>query len=292
MARERIQRFRWAFVFGLFLFCAELGVAWLAGSLALLADAGHLFLDVVALGLAYFGARWALRRPDSRYTYGFRRAEVLAAAVNGFLLLFLVGFVVREALERLGAPREIWGGPTLAMGVVGFLGNAFMALLLHRHEKSDLNMRAAFLHVLGDALGSLAVILAGIAIVLFGKVWVDAAASFFIAGIVLFGALRILRDAGRVLFEAVPEDLSFGEIAQTLRSLPGVQDVHDLHVWSLVPGFPMLTAHLVLGNCSLAEADAILAQARKILGERFGIEHVTLQAECAACEGLACNGRN
>lgn len=292
MTTERIQRFRWAFIFGLFLFCAELGVAWLAGSLALLADSGHLFLDVVALGLAYFGARFALRRPNSRYTYGFRRAEVLAAALNAFLLLLLVGFVVREAWERLAAPREIWATPTLAMGVVGFLGNIFMAFLLHRHEKSDLNMRAAFLHVLGDALGSLAVILAGLALVLFGKAWVDVAASFFISGIVLFGALRVLRGAARVLFEAVPEDLSFGEIAQTLRSLPGVQEVHDLHVWSLVPGFPVLTAHLVLGNCSLAEADAVLSQARKVLSQRFGIEHVTLQVECAACEGFSCNGRN
>ena len=292
MTQERIQRFRWAFAFGLFLFCAELGVAWLTGSLALLADSGHLFLDVVALGLAYFGARWALRRPNSRYTYGFRRAEVLAAALNAFLLLLLVGFVVREAWERLAAPREIWAGPTLLMGVVGFVGNLLMAALLHRHEKSDLNMRAAFLHVLGDALGSLAVILAGLTLVLFGKAWVDAAASFFISGIVLLGALRVLREAGRVLFEAMPEDLSFAEIVEALRSLPGVQGVHDLHVWSLVPGFPVLTAHVVMGNCSLAEADAVLSQARKILSERFGIEHVTLQVECAACEGLACNGRN
>ncbi len=267
-------------------------MAWLTGSLALLADSGHLFLDVVALGLAYFGARWALRRPNSRYTYGFRRAEVLAAALNAFLLLLLVGFVVREALERMAAPREIWAGPTLLMGVVGFVGNLLMAALLHRHEKSDLNMRAAFLHVLGDALGSLAVILAGLALVLFGKAWVDAAASFFISGIVLLGALRVLREAGRVLFEAMPEDLSFAEIVEALRSLPGVQGVHDLHVWSLVPGFPVLTAHVVMGNCSLAEADAVLSQARKILSERFGIEHVTLQVECAACEGLACNGRN
>lgn len=267
-------------------------MAWLTGSLALLADAGHFFLDMVALGLAYFGARWALRRPNARYTYGFRRAEVLVAATNAFLLLLLVSFIVREALARLGMSREIWVGPTLLMGVVGLAGNILMAFFLHRHEKSDLNMRAAFLHVLGDALGSLGVVLAGIAIILFGKVWVDAAASLFISGIVLLGALRVLREAGRVLFEAMPDGLSFAEIVETLRSLPGVQDVHDLHVWSLVPGFPVLTAHLVLGNCSLAEADAILGQARKILRDRFGIDHVTLQVECAACEGLACNGRS
>lgn len=270
-------------------FVAELGVGLLTGSLALLADSGHVLLDVAALALAYVGARWAGRRPDERYTYGYRRAEVIVAAVNGLFLFLLVGFVVAEAVDRLRTPKEVWVGPMMAMAGAGLLGNLAMAALLGHHDADDLSMRAAFLHVLGDALGSLAVVLGGASMILTGQTWPDAAASLLISGILLVGAIRVLRRAGRVLAEGVPEGLVLGEVARAMAEVGGVREVHDLHVWSLGPGSPALTAHVVLGERSLQEADAIVAELRRILKERFGIHHVTIQVESGACQAPCCN---
>jgi cobalt-zinc-cadmium efflux system protein len=289
MSRER--RLCWALGVGVVLFVAELSVAFLSGSLALLADSGHVFLDVFALGLAYLATRLVKRRPDRIYTYGRQRAEVLAAAINALLLVFLAGFVLAEALSRLRWPRPVLAEPFLAMAGGGLLGNLLIAFLLGAHEKHDLNMRAAFLHVLGDALGSLAALLAAVGLFLFGRPWVDSAASLFISGILIFGAVRLLRRAGRVLAEGVPEGLSLTEIAAGIAAIPGVVEVHDLHVWSLTPRFPVLTAHVVLGDLSLREADRMAHDLRRMLRDRFGIEHVTLQMEARACPGPSCNGR-
>lgn len=273
------------------LLLAEILTAILSKSLALLADAGHLFLDVFALLFAYLGARLALRRPDERYTYGYHRAEVLAAAVNALLLFLLVGFVVHEAVRRISAPTPVWVGPVLVMALVGLLGNLVTAFLLFGHEKNDLNMRAAFLHVLGDALGSVVVLIAGLALAFSGPAWIDPVASLVISGIILFGAARVVRGVVRVLGEGVPEGLSLAEIAATMAAVPGVREVHDLHVWTIKPGFPALTAHVVLGDLPLREADRLAEELRRRIRERFGIEHVTLQVEGESCNGPCCNGQ-
>jgi len=288
VARE--HRLLWALVLGITLFVAELSLAFLSRSLALLADSGHLFLDVFALGLAFWASLISGRKPDQRYTYGYHRAEVLAAALNAFLLYVLAGFVVYEALERLRSPVSVLPRPMLAMAVAGLFGNFLTAWLLGSHGKHDLNMRAAFLHVLGDALGSVAVLVAALATMFFGAAWVDPAASLLISGIILFGASRVLRQALKVLAEGVPEGLSLAEIAAAITSFPGVREVHDLHVWSIGPRFPVLTAHLVVGDLSLREAEALGQSLRKMLRERFGIEHVTFQMEGGACSGPSCNG--
>ncbi len=288
---DRERRLRWALLIGVSLFLAELATAFLSGSLALLADSGHLFLDVFALALAYVGSKVAARQPDQRYTYGYHRAEVLAAAFNAALLFLLVGFVVHEASARFFLPASLRVVPMLTMAVVGLGGNILMGIFLSRHEKEDLNMRAAFLHVLGDALGSLAVLGAGIVLVFSGPTWVDPAASLLIALFISVGAVRVLRGALRILAEAAPDELSVTEIARALAAVPGVQDVHDLHIWSLKPGFPALTAHVVLGKLSLGDADRVAEEIRMRLRERFGVEHVTLQVEGQSCTGPCCNGQ-
>jgi len=288
VGRER--RLLWAWILGVLLFVAELVTAFFSGSLALLADTGHVFLDVFALSLAYWASLLARRRPDHKYTYGYHRLEVLAAALNALLLFFLVGFVVHEALGRFRSPAAILAGPVVAMAGLGLLGNLLMAWLLHSHEKHDLNVRAAFLHVLGDALGSVAVLLGGLSVLLFQALWVDPAASLFISGIILVGAVRVLRETLRVLAEGVPEGYSLLEISAAMAAFPGVQEVHDLHVWSLGPQFPALTAHVVVGDLSLREADALAENLRQMLHKRFGIEHVTLQMEGEVCSGPCCNG--
>lgn len=290
MGRE--QRLLWAWALGIALFVAELSLAFFSRSLALLADSGHLFLDVFALSFAFLANLLSRRKPDQKYTYGYQRAEVLAAALNAFLLFLLAGFVIHQALERLRSPVLVLPGPVLVMAVAGLLGNLFMAWLLGSHEKHDLNMKAAFLHVLGDALGSVVVLGSALAVMLWGAAWVDPAASLLISGIILFGAARVLRGAVKVLAEGVPEGLSLAEINAAIAGFPGVREVHDLHVWSIGPRFPVLSAHLVVGDLSLREADALGQSLRQMLRERFGIEHVTFQMENGACSGPSCNGRD
>lgn len=276
---------------GVTLFGAELSAALFSRSLALLADSGHVALDVFALGLAYGAHRLVRRRPDKKYTYGYHRAEVLAAALNALLLLLLVGFVVREALVRLWSPAPVLWGPMVVMAGVGLGGNVLMAFLLGSHEARDLNMRAAFLHVVGDALGSVAVLVAALGLALFRAPWMDTVASLLISGLLLVGAARVLRRAGRVLAEGVPEGLSLAEITGAMLAYPGVREVHDLHVWSLGPRFSALTAHVVVGERSLPEAEAVVRHLGELIRERFGIGHVTLQVEGEACGGPWCNGR-
>ncbi len=287
---EREQRLLWALSLGFLVFLAELSTGLLAGSLALLADSAHVFLDVVALGLAYLGARLSRRPPTARYTYGFRRVEVLTAAMNGLTLLLLLVFLVKEAFERLSTPRVVQAGPMLGVALAGLLVNFLMAVLLWQHEEEDLNLRAAFLHVLGDALGSLAAIAAGVVIALTGWNGADPLASLVIAAIVGVGAVRVLRRTFRVLAEGVPEGLSLDTVAQRLRAVPGVRDVHDVHLWSIGPGFPALSAHVVVDSRSMAEADALASHLRQLLREEFGLEHVTLQLEGSLCGAPCCNG--
>lgn len=291
MSVDREKRFGLALFLGSVLFFAEILTAIFSGSLALLADAGHLFLDVFALLFAYLGARLSRRRPDQTYTYGYHRAEVLAAAINAALLFFLVGFIVKEAISRFFAPVSVLVVPVLVMALLGLLGNLVMASFLSGHKKEDLNMRAAFLHVLGDALGSVVVLIAGLVLAFSGPYWIDPAASLVISGVILVGAVRVAKGVVRVLGEGVPENLSLEEIAAAIASVPGVRDVHDLHVWTIKPGFPALTAHVVLGDLSLREADQLVEELRRRIRERFGIEHVTLQVEGETCPGPCCNGR-
>ncbi|MGQ9700719.1 MAG: cation diffusion facilitator family transporter [Candidatus Bipolaricaulaceae bacterium] len=287
---SRERRLLWAIGVGFFVFLGQVIVGLFTRSLALLADSAHVFLDVFALVLAYVGARFARWPPTPRYTYGFRRVEVLIAAVNGLTLVLLMTGVVREAIGRLGAPREVGAGPMLAMAGAGLGANLLMAVLLHRHEPEDLNLQAAFLHVVGDALGSVAVITSGLVILFTGWTLVDPLAGLLIAGIVGVGAARVLRRSWHILAEGAPEGLHTEKILQRMASQPGVLDVHDLHLWTIGPGFSALSAHVVVDAQSMAEADALAAALRKLLHTHFGLTHVTLQLEGSFCGAPCCNG--
>jgi cobalt-zinc-cadmium efflux system protein len=249
---------------------------WWSGSLALLADAAHMLTDGSALALAA-GAAWLAKRPPNlRHSYGFARAEVLAALVNSLLMLVLLGFIVREAIGRIGTPREIHGGAVVGVAAAGLAVNLGVAWLLSRGEQT-LNSRAALLHVLGDALGSVAAILAGLVILVTGWTPIDPLLSLLVAALILVSALRLLREAVHVLMEGVPFDLRLEAIGQELAALEGVLRVHDLHVWTLTSGTVALSAHVEIR--SLAEWPRILAAARHTLEAHHGIHHVTLQPE-------------
>ena len=255
---------------------AEIVGGFWTGSLALLADAGHMATDNVALALAWLAARLADRRPDEARTYGFQRAEILAALANGAALLVVCGFIAWEAVERLAEPRPIRGGAMAVIATGGLLVNLAGAALL-RHHRHGMNVRAAFLHLVGDLLGSVGAIAAAILVAVFGWMWADPATSLAIVAILAVGSWRLVSQAVHVLMEGTPAGVDAEEVRACLRETPGVAGVHDLHLWCLREGSPILTAHLVLDHS--VSAPAVLRAATERIRERFGIDHVTLQTE-------------
>jgi cobalt-zinc-cadmium efflux system protein len=256
---------------------------WWSGSLALLSDAAHMFTDSSALGLAA-GAAWLAQRPPSmRHSYGLVRAEVLAALFNSLLMLVLLGYIVHEAVDRFGAPRDIRGGAVIGVAVLGLAINLAVAWVLSRGEHT-LNNRAALLHVLGDALGSLAAIAAGLVIVTTGWTPIDPLLSLLVAALILVSALRLLREAVHVLMEGVPAHVRLDAVGRDLAALDGVLRVHDLHVWTLSSGSVALSAHMEIRE--LSDWPVILAAARQTMDTRHDILHVTLQPEVLATEPL------
>lgn len=254
----------------------EAMAGWWSGSLALMSDAAHMVTDASSLGLAA-AAAWLARRPPSlRHSYGLVRAEVLAALVNGLTMLVLVGFIVFEAIQRFTTPHAIEGKVVIVVAIIGLGVNLVVAWMLHRGEQT-LNSRAALLHVLGDALGSVAAILSGVVILTTGWTPIDPLLSLFVAVLIGISSIRLLRDVVHVLMEGVPSHIRLDIIGQDLAALTGVTHVHDLHVWTLSSGTIALSAHL-----ELRELDAwpgILAAARHAMADHHGIHHLTLQPE-------------
>ena len=247
-----------------------------SGSLALVSDAGHMFSDALVLTLAAVAA-WLARRPVSgRHSYGWARAEVIGAMLNGLLMLGIIVVIVVEAVQRLLAPRPVVAAGVILIAFVGLIVNGVVALMLIRGEH-DLNVRAALLHVISDLIGSLAALIAGAVIYFTGWLPIDPILSLVIAGLILITTLRLLRDALHVLMEGVPASVELPAIGRALAAVPGVGAVHDLHVWSITPGQTALSAHLEVDD--LAGWPRILEVARSMLRERFGIDHVTLQPE-------------
>jgi cobalt-zinc-cadmium efflux system protein len=248
-----------------------------ANSLALLADAGHMFSDAAALGLSLVAVILAQRPATSQRTYGFHRAEILAALLNGAALLTLSVLIAREAWERLSAPPEVEGGLMLLIAVGGLAINLANLRILSGGRQSNLNVRGAWLHVMADTLGSLGAISAGAAIYFLGWRWADPLASFIIASLVLYSAWGLIRETLDVLMEGVPKGISIEEITEALTELQGVMGTHDLHVWSLTSGRNVATAHLIITEN--ADHQGIIDAANRMLASRFSIHHATIQVE-------------
>jgi cobalt-zinc-cadmium efflux system protein len=254
----------------------EAGVGLWAGSLALVADAGHMVSDAGALALAA-AAAWLATRPASRlHSYGFGRAEFIAALVNSLGLLALVLWLAVSAVRRLQDPQPVAGEAVSVTAALGLLINILVVWLLSGGEKS-LNTRAALLHVVGDLLGSIAALIAGVVITFTGWTPIDPLLSLVIGALIVTSSLRLLREALHGLMEGVPLHLSPEEIGRAIAAVPGVASVHDLHIWSVAPDKPMLSAHLLVKD--LKQWEAVLREAQALLHERYGIEHVTLQPE-------------
>ena len=269
---------RWALIITLgFAFVEVAGATW-SGSLALFSDAGHMFSDAFSLGLAAFAA-WIVKQPPSaRHSYGFVRAEVIAALINGGLMLLVIIAIVVEAVIRLRQPQPVAGGAVMLIAVIGLGVNIVVAFVLS-HGTHNLNSRAAFLHVIGDLLGSVAAIIAGAVIYFTGWMPIDPILSLVGAGLILFSTLNLLREALHVLMEGVPPNLRLEEVGQVMAKSKDVQSVHDLHIWNLSSGQVALSAHIELDT--MERWPSILTDLRYTLHDQFKIDHVTLQPEVA-----------
>jgi cobalt-zinc-cadmium efflux system protein len=264
----------------------ELGAGWVTGSLALLSDAAHMVSDVSALVLALGAANLARRRATTG-TYGLARAEVLGAFVNAVALLGVCAWIVFEAVGRLfeGAP-PVPAMPVLWVGAAGFVLNLGSAWVLHRSDHDNLNIRGALLHLLADALGSLAAIGAAVAM-MYGIPAADPIASLAVAALVTVGTVRLLRDAGRVLLELPPAGVDVQRVREALHHVEGVTDVHDLHIWSIDGRSSLVSAHLVVGEATPFEGAC--ERAHHLLDEKFGVHHATLQVERPGSCGGRCH---
>ena len=255
----------------------------LANSLALLADAGHMLTDVAALALSLFAMRLARRPPTPKRTFGYVRLEILAALVNGATLLVISGLIIVEAWKRLWVPTEVDGVVMLSVAGLGLGVNAAAALLLHRDAHENLNIRGAYLHVLSDLFGSLGAVVGGIVILTTGWTLVDPVISVLIALLILVSAWHLVREAADILLESAPSHLDMGAILGDLREIHGLDDVHDVHVWTLTSGFIALSGHGVINDP--AHHTRILGEVRERM-RTHGIEHVTFQIELVTLHQL------
>ncbi len=275
----------------LILVAEVIGGLW-TGSLALLSDAAHVFLDIFALGLSYIALRLSALPADDRHTYGFHRFEVIAALANGVTLAGVAIGIFIEAYRRLQSPEPVKSVELLVIATVGLIVNLIVAFVLgghdHEHEDGehateDLNVKSAFLHVLGDAVSSVGVIVAALIIWRTGWTLADPLMSVIIGLIIIASSWRVTKSSLHILVEGVPEGFHLADVAQTMGSVPGVTDVHDLHVWSLCSGHTALSAHVVVADQSLGQAQVVMDELKRRLRSGFGVEHTTIQFECAGC---------
>jgi cobalt-zinc-cadmium efflux system protein len=268
---------------GLFMVVEAVG-GWIAGSLALLADAGHMLTDVGALGLSLLTAWVAQRPPDHSKTYGYLRWEILAALVNGAALFGIAGWIVVEAVQRIQHPEPVRTGLFLAIAAAGLVVNLVSLAMLHDAREGSLNTRGAYLHVLGDALGSVGALTAAGIIALTGWTVADPAVSILLSLLILIGAWRLIRESTDILLESVPRHVSLAEVQARLLAVPGVSAVHDLHVWTVTSGMVAMSGHAVVP--SLDAHPGVLEGIRAEMAT-MGISHVTVQLEVAqdGCEG-------
>jgi cobalt-zinc-cadmium efflux system protein len=262
----------------------EIVAGLIAGSVALLSDAAHMATDAAAIGLALGAIRLAARPPSGTFTFGLGRAEILSAQVNGAALLVLAGVVGIEAVRRLFDPADVEGGLVILVGLIGAAVNVGAAWALSRAERRSLNVEGARQHVLTDLYASLAAVAAGVVVVTAGVRQADPVAALFVCGLMLRSGWSLLRDSGRILLEGAPEGVDARAIGMTLARQPDVLEVHDLHVWEVTSGFPALAAHVTVA--SGVDCHERRRELQRLLGERFGIAHTTLQVDHAPSEQL------
>jgi cobalt-zinc-cadmium efflux system protein len=262
-----------------------------SNSLALLSDAGHVFSDIVALGLSWYGVRQAQRPSDHRMTFGYHRIGVIVAIVNAITIVIIAVIILYEAYNRFQQPPEVKSILMMSIAFVGLAANLLVTWWLRKDQHNNINVRSAFWHALGDALASIAVIVGGLIILITGQFWVDPLISVLIALIIVFAASNILKEGLRVILEATPKNIDVLAMIEVLKRIPGVKDVHDVHVWSITSEIHAMNGHVMVEDISIKQSGELRSSIAKIAREQFHIEHITLQVECEKCDSkeVFCN---
>ena len=286
MTRER--KLLLIFTFNLLLMALEIIGGFWSNSLALLSDAGHMLTDSLAMLLSYLAIYWSKKPATATKTFGYHRTEILVALVNGLALLGISGYIFFEAFHRFFNPLPVKADILLVIAIIGLAGNIAGMLLLGHESHENLNIRSAFFHLLGDTLSSVGVIAGGVIIALTGWTAVDPLISIIIGGIVLRGAIDLVWESGEVLLEAAPRDINIAELKKEIEAIPGVRELHDIHIWTITSGRHALSAHVLTENILTRDAQKILAAVRDRLTEKFAINHTTLEAECDSCTNNVC----
>lgn len=264
----------------------EAGAGLWANSLALLSDAGHNLTDVVALALSWYAIRLAAQSANPKKTFGYHRAGILVALVNSTTLVLIALGIFYESYRRLVAPPHVQADVLIGVGLLAFLVNLGTALLVRHGSEHDLNLRSAFVHLMGDVLSTVGAVIAGIVIALTGMNWLDPLVSVLIGILILWNAWGILKETVNILLESTPSDIDTAKLVSSLISVKGVNGVHDLHVWSITQGIRALSAHILTDDMSISESARIQREMTEILYHQFNIGHGTLQLECSGCESV------
>ena len=268
---------------------AELIGGLLSNSLALLGDAGHMLIDALALGLSLFAMNIARRPATLTRTYGYHRVEILAALVNGTTVVLVSLYIFYEAYHRFLTPPTVKAPLMLLIATIGLIANLAGILLLRRGSHRSLNIQSAFWHIIGDTISSVGVIIAGVIISVTGWGIVDPIIAIFIGCIILWGAVRLVKESVDILLESVPKDIQVDKVIEMIKSVSGVEDVHDIHVWTITSGIRALSAHLLITDQMVSRSAEVVEAVNQNLAKRFNITHTTLQLECETCPtGLAC----
>ncbi|HEX2915223.1 MAG TPA: cation diffusion facilitator family transporter [Chloroflexia bacterium] len=262
----------------------EFGAGIWANSLALISDAGHNLTDAMALAFSWWALSMARRSPNFNKTYGYHRAGILAASFNAATLILIALYIFYEGIQRLLHPEPVAGLTISLVALVALVLNTGIALALWKSSKHDLNVRSAFIHILGDALSSVGVILAGIATIISGWEGFDPAVSILIGLFILWSSWGIIKESTNILLEGIPQGLNMNELQNDIMAIKGVKSIHDLHVWTIGSNFPVLSCHILSENIRLQEANATIHEVKEMLGHKYDIRHATLELECESCE--------
>ncbi|OGO18838.1 MAG: hypothetical protein A2Z15_07145 [Chloroflexi bacterium RBG_16_50_11] len=261
-----------------------------SNSLALLSDAGHMLTDALALGLSLFAINLARRPATSTKTFGYHRAEIMAALANGTVLVLVSVYIFYEASRRFTEEPTVKSPLMLIVAGIGLAANLIGLYLLRRGSRKSINIKAAFWHIIGDTLSSVGVIIAGVIIYFTGWNIADPILAVVIGIVILWGAVRIVKESVDILLESVPPHIDVKEVTAAVKSIPGVEDLHDIHIWTITSGIYALSAHLSIADQMVSQSCDILTKVNEVLAENFNITHTTLQLECESCPtGLICN---
>jgi cobalt-zinc-cadmium efflux system protein len=283
-AKQTTTRLSWSLFLTLAFVVVEAGAGVFSNSLALLTDAAHNLTDVIALGLSWFAIRITAQPANARKTYGYHRAGILVALVNSTTLVLISIGIFYEAYKRFISPPDVQSGILIGVGLVAVVVNLVTAMLVHRGSESDLNLRSAFVHLMGDVISTVGAVIAGILIFFTGANWLDPLVSVLIGFLILYNAWGILQETVEILLESTPRDVDLKKMVSEITEVDGVLGVHDLHVWSLTRNLRTMSAHILTEDISISAGTRIQSTINELVYHRYNISHATLQLECVDCD--------